>query len=454
VLEIIFAFQISQNSIHQKKAKKEWISDPDKVLEELKNNPNNIYVLLFWGKDINNEDVWHAVIPYKVEGNKIYFWDNNMQYPNRDWKLSYKQYMEIISNWKWNAPWYERWKSFTKLSLINIDDIYNSWKKTAPAWFSITDILYTLSWSSNMYVTNSLWEISWFKDGKIFEEIEWVEVIIPINATLSWTVENNFKKIYLPEKQEDLKIEVSWDTEESYDLMIAWWDYYTKVSNVETSSWQTDTFEITKEEIKIDFDDSKTWNYDLIVDNFEENWTWSILIEEAEIKVETQQYDIDWNKVKENNDEAIEHKIDKDNDWNFDSESDIVEKLPAVSKEESEPLDNNQEEIKVETKNTWWRSSKKKKKLRQQRLEKIKKEAEIKTKKLKQEKKKRSKLKVNKYLKENIWFKTINLNWKNYKVLNLNNNKNLSRRLEKTVKYITRKIKIEDTKKKEFIFLI
>lgn len=116
--------------------------------------------------------------------------------------------------------------------------------------------------------------------------------------------------------------------------MIAWWDYYTKLEWISTSLWQIDTFNISRENIKINFDDTKTstWTYNLLVDDFQNNSTWSIYIHQLEIIKENQNFDIDWNKVVSNEGNSITYSIDTNNDWIYNIES-YFNSMPKIENE-------------------------------------------------------------------------------------------------------------------------
>ncbi len=76
--------------------------------------------------------------------------------------------------------------------------------------------------------------------------------------------------------------------------------YFTKLEWVPTTPWQTDTFETTGTGLTINFDDSKTWTYSLLVDNFHDYGTTNtgtVYINSTDILPQIQQYRIDWNKV-------------------------------------------------------------------------------------------------------------------------------------------------------------
>lgn len=140
ILSTILSFQLSQKSVHVSNAKKNWIRNLNDMIIELKNNPQKRYILLFWGtrEVVNknwkkvNEAVWHAVVPYKVEWNKIYFWDNNYPAPYANYSgniyLAYNQYVSIQNSTTFIVTSYN-WKSFTDIVMINLEDIYNSGQK-------------------------------------------------------------------------------------------------------------------------------------------------------------------------------------------------------------------------------------------------------------------------------------------------------------------------------------
>ncbi len=430
ILETIYSFQLAQKSIHHIKAENNWIQNPNKILRELRDNPNNTYILSFFGKKkegllplSKKSTAWHTVVPYKVEWKKIYFWDNNYPYPNR-WKYKwYEQYIEVIedSDWEfsWKAPSYSR-TSFGDIYLVNIDEIYDEWKKStpgywqdksAPIWYWDNDTAYSLSWSSDIYVSDSLGRISWFKNWKILEQIPWVDVIIPLNANPNGeTIENTFKQIYLPKKK-DLTIKVSWEKKESYDLMIAWWNYYTELSGVETSPWQVDEFISTIDKLEIDFDDKKTWDYNLIIKNFWDHRWWITYSPKTKVKKEAQEYSINWQWVLEDSVDSIILKTDTNNDWVFD-------------KKEKSSWMSIRKPIKTSSKNS---------------------NAQI---------IKRFKEKITKYLEKKIIRREIKINSKVYKILVVKSSEEYIKKLEKKLSSVIKKLKVRQEDIKEFVLLI
>jgi hypothetical protein len=307
------------------------------ILNMIKNNSNAPYLLTISWRTCYLKDFcptqYHAVVPYKVEGNRIYLWDNNIQFPANDTDYAYNQYIEINDDWTWFSPYYNwwnfRWDYFENLTIVDINEMYNLEEWTV-MWFNNNDKLIAISWNSEMYLEDSFWNISWFYNWEVLEEIPWSIVIKTLNLSLSWTINNTWKQIYLPQKQENLTLKVVWKKDENYDLMIAWWDYYTKVSWVETSLWQVDTFNSTINNLKINFDDIKTWSYNILTDNFQESNTGTIYIDQVPININPQQYTIDWTWVVNNNSNAINYEIDANNDWIYNWTWDIITSLPPV----------------------------------------------------------------------------------------------------------------------------
>lgn len=297
------------------------------VFNELKNNIKWNYILSIWGKKewLFNDIKRHAVVPYKIEWNKIYIWDNNIPYPNVSTKdynyLSYNQYIEILPDGSWYNQYYNTefwWDYFDKLLLINVDNLYNT--NNTAMWFNDDDKLYTLSWKSDLLLIDSLWRKTGFYNWNNYEEIPWT--LLVINDNWVGNENNLWKQIYIPEKIDGLTININWKENENYDLLIAWWDYYTKISNVITSSWQTDIYKITRENIELNFDDTKTstWTYSIMVDDFQNNGTWTIYTWEITNQIWIQTLGIDWEQVKTNWQEAITYTADINNDWEIDLE--------------------------------------------------------------------------------------------------------------------------------------
>ncbi len=340
-LKSILALQLYQKetSFSNKRNYSYTNDTPIDVLNKLKTNPWK-YILSFRWKTWCNflwklcKDVWHTVIPYKVEWNKIYIWDNITPYPffeDKEWiKEAYNQYIEIdIINNKYSVIWYNRDK-FEEIWIVSIDEAFTD--NTSVIWFNDIDTLYTLNWNSDILLTDINWNKTWYKNWEIYEEIPWTRIVV----NYAWeTIDNTFKQIYLPQKLENLTIEINAKVDESYDLMIAWWDYYTKIEWITTASWQTDIFNISRENIKIDFDDNKAENnsYNILVDDFKNNWTWTVMLWNLETINWKQELDINWIEVLNNSNTAVIYSKDLDND----GIQETIENLKAILDYSIEP---------------------------------------------------------------------------------------------------------------------
>ena len=336
-LEVILQFQLMQNTtiIGQKLLNHTSFID---AYETIKNNNDGTYVLAFWWTRKNWTNAWHAVIPYKVESlsesKRIYIWDNN--YPlapanNSTGTYWYNQYIEIYTSGTnsgtWKLPSYD-WNSFDKISLISLDSIsysinqiFNPDSQSTLMWFNGSDMVATLNGESDITITDSIWRASGFSGWTILEGIPWVRVIVPLNATLTGSPDNTWKQIYLPQKLPWLTFKVSGKTGEQYNLMIAWWNYYTKVEWVTTSTGQLDSYQVTWTGIVIDFDNQKTGNYSLLTDNFQDTLTGTVFLSGIVSTPSPQKISYDWNKVIQKTTDAILYQIDNNSDGVYDTSS-------------------------------------------------------------------------------------------------------------------------------------
>ncbi|NVP17847.1 hypothetical protein HUU51_03975 [Candidatus Gracilibacteria bacterium] len=334
-LEDIFAFHLSGNSknnidLNDAGVPRNFIGklifNPNKILETLKNNPDKKYILNFeWEK--NGKKYGHSVIPYRVDGNRIYIYDNVVKFPFIDTEKygilkSYEQYIEIQDNGKIIIKsWPEiNENDFTLIGLMDIEEMNNNGKKSIPKGFNDTDTLYILRGNSDLLITDINGNKTGYKNGEIYDEIQGTRVLVNYSGD---STDDTWKQIYLPQKLENLTIEINGKTDENYDLMIAGGDYYTKLEGITTSLGQTDVFNISRENIKIDLDDIKTstGTYNILVDDFQNNGTGSIYLHQLETIKEKQELNIDWNKVINNIDNSISYFIDTNNDGTYDIES-------------------------------------------------------------------------------------------------------------------------------------
>lgn len=350
VTKTILGIHLLQSSKQIRDLEEVSIKDPTKIFNTIRDNPWKTYVLNFHGnkKDsifTKKYDTGHTVIPYRADDNNIYIWDPNVPYSKKNNELAYNQYIYIdIVNNTWEAPRYKDsiltngWIEFTDIELMEVGDLHNVLSNPSPVWFSETDTLFTLSGSADLLIIDWIGNISWFINGSSFSNIEGVEIIKRKNASLDTVREENiWKQIYLPQKRDDLTVHINGKVDEDYTLMIAWGDYYTKVEWVSTSSGQTDTFVSTRTWLEIDFDDNKTWDYNLLTDNFYNSGTGTIYFDSIQSTSLTQQYNFDWTKVRANDIDAVTYTIDTDNNGLFD-ETPIS--LPAIYQDLIAPITN------------------------------------------------------------------------------------------------------------------
>lgn len=324
-LEEILALQLSIKSINDNTLNDDGVDTPIKILNEIKNNPEKLYILMFEWEDAEWNRPWHAVVPYRVDWNKIYVWDNNVSFNNPKGILKwYEQYIEVIWD-KWNVSSYPHVNSedFTIMTLVDLEDINNWWEKSRVLWFNENDFLLTLSWKSNILLKDSNWNKSWFWSWETFNEIPWVNILNDYNYTSNWNYNNNWKQLYIPNSIDWIIIEVNWTESENYTLMVAWGNHYTKFDWISTGSWEVDKYEISREKIEFYFDDNKEWTYNLISHDFESNGTWTIFLWNTTTEEWLTKLDINWEEVVKNWESSIIKSIDSDLDWEFEKVEEI-----------------------------------------------------------------------------------------------------------------------------------
>ncbi len=103
--------------------------------------------------------------------------------------------------------------------------------------------------------------------------------------------------------------------------MIAWWDYYTKIEWVTTSTGQLDNYQVTWTGLTIDFDNQKTGTYTLLTDNFQDTLTGTVFLSGITATPSPQQVSYDWNKVIQKTSDAILYQIDTNSDGIYDLSS-------------------------------------------------------------------------------------------------------------------------------------
>jgi hypothetical protein len=309
-LETIYAFQLYQKLPSFDTERKNWLENNDlNDILTIDMNSWNV-IIIHWKR--GNQTKWHALVPYKVEWNKIYVRDSLRPYP---W-TAYENYIEIFddNSWQYNTFVNSR-SSFDIIYVVNIN---NLWAKQTriwlPIWFNWNDNSYILEGDQDIYVTDFEGRKTWF--------IGWNDIV------------DHFRQIYV-NSDNNVDIIISWKNNKSYNLMIAWWDYFAKLEWIKTGTWEIDKFTSTNGILNIDFDDNKSdKTYDVFIDNFVESSTWTVYFNQTEKIIGEQSLNIDWEKVWENAVDSVEYSADIDGDWTVDETSTFY----PTSKDTTSPI--------------------------------------------------------------------------------------------------------------------
>lgn len=333
VLKSILSFQLSQHSSLNSWLRRLWEDDPLSIYDKLKDRSGNVHILTFSWKWRDGTHQSHAVIPYKLDeinGEKrIYVWDNNVAYPYLESEtgnvaaLAMDQYLVIKDDNTFESPLYSFWSSFDTMSIMDITDIYDSNKKSTPKLFNLGASI-SFSWDSDMVLVDSLWNISGIVDQEIIEEIPGVKVELPINTTLDDGVTKNITKfIYVDENyNQDLQIQVTGNNQESYNIKIAWKDFYFRTSSMIIEDWETDSFTVSKNILKIDFWSSKLSDYSVLLSNLTNQEEGIVYLDSLKSIDEPQLIEVNWKELRSISN-SVSYSVDMDNDWEYELESNI-----------------------------------------------------------------------------------------------------------------------------------
>lgn len=123
--------------------------------------------------------------------------------------------------------------------------------------------------------------------------------------------------MYFSEGRDDLTIEVVGRLDESYTLMVAGWNYYNELESVEISDGEKDIFQSQNWELIIDFDDNKSWKYNIVMDDFVNTNVETVVFNNINSTGHRQKYNIDW--IEEDN--LVTYELDANDDGIFDIQS-------------------------------------------------------------------------------------------------------------------------------------
>ena len=175
-----------------------------------------------------------------------------------------------------------------------------------PVWFSWNDSIYTLEGNADIYLIDKEWRKTGYNNLNKLNEIPWVYIYVSI-----WTDNTDNQSIYMSERK-DLKTVIIWKWNWTYNLLVAWWNYYLKIENINTSKWQIDEFIIKEDSIEINFDDNKVWNYNIMMDNFDYKDA-SIFYSWVPSTWDIRKYIINWDWVNNDTENFVKYTIN----WNI-----------------------------------------------------------------------------------------------------------------------------------------
>lgn len=177
-----------------------------------------------------------------------------------------------------------------------------------PIWFSWNDAMYTLEGNAEIYLIDEEWRKTWYYNWNEFNDIPGVDTHV-----LIWgNNEDNFRQsIYMSERK-DLKAVIIWKWTWTYNLLVAWWNYYLEIENIKTSKWQIDELISKEDSIEINFDDNKIWSYNIRMSKSGYN-DGSIYYSWVSSTPDIQKYIINWDWVSNGVENSVQYTIN----WNI-----------------------------------------------------------------------------------------------------------------------------------------
>ncbi|MDD3794219.1 MAG: hypothetical protein PHI37_05370 [Candidatus Gracilibacteria bacterium] len=325
IFKDIQAIQTSQGSeIFQKEEKKSMDKESIDILNEIK-NMNNGYILGFQGLNEYGFFSKHYVIPYKIEGNKIYIWDSNIFINNNG--AHYKQYLEILPNGKIYSPHYNdelKWKTIDEIYIVPIEVMYNNGGKHKPIGLEYGDYYDIIfGGSSDIYLSDENGNISGIKDGNIYKEIDGVSFTRNGSYIANSDSNDGLINFSVSNDLTGLNINVDGKIDEIYDLYVSTNDFFTKIENIPTKVGDRDSFNITRENISMKLSDKNNSKYTILSDDFKDNGTGTIYISNSVIEQGLTNYDINWEEVIKNGESSITKSVDNDLDGEYEKIQEI-----------------------------------------------------------------------------------------------------------------------------------
>jgi|GEM_PF-1792314 len=363
-LAAILSFQLLQSSRDYQDLAIKALDSPKEILERLRKDlpaigtpGGEMYSLSIGYKgfefDLKNYPQGflishgHTIVPYKVEGDRIYVYDNN--YPDENGQEEsggenpdqpYGRYIEVDTTkdtWKyfmwtdsegndiyWPDTLLPKIKNFNaSIKLVSIDELYKKEKLFRPAGTTVGTQAVFLDGDSELLLTDESGKMTGYKDGNYFENIPGVEPI-QISGDLPDYEGYPWRQAYYIDSDARISASVKGTSENPYTLTHFGGDYLAELSDVPLTEGAVDSFNFSQNETQLSFAaDQESKKYNLTINRNNEGESQTLYSENTNAAGgETHEYTVDWSNFSEDETPAT-LGIDENSDGSFEKEIEI-----------------------------------------------------------------------------------------------------------------------------------
>ncbi|MFA6097443.1 MAG: PxKF domain-containing protein [Candidatus Paceibacterota bacterium] len=360
VLETILSLQLSQkgdvyqNAVNQAKSANlfSWDLDEagnrtssarsifDKLSKEYsdKTGPliNDTYIIVMGNVELGRylfakpSNQGHALVPYKVEGNKIYVYDVNHPNTNAGEENnggdSYDSYIEIDRNnntWQYDGlSWpiedniFNTYKNY--IGLLSVNALYNGGALPKPFVLSKNTATVSLDGNANLLLADDQGRFTGIKDALIVEEIPDISPIYDLNVGSDEEV-RPWNQTYHAESDVAFKSEVTGTENGTYSFTKFGPGYFATFFDVSINQGSVDQISVSADAVSISASsDQETKKYNLVfnkdIDGNDVTFTATDIPISAHM---TERFSVDWNILSQGG-KGVTMQIDREGDGTFE----------------------------------------------------------------------------------------------------------------------------------------
>jgi hypothetical protein len=330
LLEAIIRLQIEQVGDSVRGALNNYPTSTIDVFNELKNNfydygpgatNTKLYLMNIYSKDNNSGDEFahaHTVLPYKINGNRIYVYDPNDPADNSlQAGVSFNHYIDIDpagTATYLNSPNKPIFDTLSNIRIIPLENIYNNGSLPNMKLLPPSKVIFITGNSNLSFVDNSN-NLSGFLNGQSYNQIKGVEPLhmsgLLANATTSTF---QIPTAYIINTNKSLKVVVQGSGSGAYSLTSVKDNYLVTVSGATVGTSSLDVFNFSSSSVQAAIssaDAGKTFS--VILDNTAGGQDHVFTATTTPTASSTYTYSVNWNALSQGQN-GVTLQIDSGND--------------------------------------------------------------------------------------------------------------------------------------------